>query len=103
MADWLQRAQRKFSESVEGAAAIADVGDASAAKAAPRQRIPEKSAPLPTELRRRIEAMAARWRYSPDEIQDVLSRAQRDPAAWLRAVETDEGRESEFRARGLLS
>jgi hypothetical protein len=55
------------------------------------------------ELERRICAMAARWNYSPDDYNDVLQRAKRNPAAWEQAVSLDEEREAEFRKRGLLA
>lgn len=54
------------------------------------------------ELERRINAMAARWNYSPEDYCDVLERAKRDPAAWEQAVSFDEEREAAFRANGIL-
>lgn len=57
---------------------------------------------LPAGLEQRIRAMAQRWQYSPEELADVLERAQRDPAGWMRAIELDERREEEFRQRGAL-
>lgn len=57
---------------------------------------------LPSSLEQRIRAMAHRWRYSPEELADVIERARRDPAGWLRAVALDEQQEATFRERGLL-
>lgn len=54
------------------------------------------------DLESRIRAMAQRWQYSDAELIDVLSRARRDPAGWMRAVALDERGEQEFRERGLL-
>jgi hypothetical protein len=57
---------------------------------------------LSPEFEQRIRAMAQRWQYSPEELADVLERAQRDPAGWTRAVELDERREEAFRQCGAL-
>lgn len=57
---------------------------------------------LPADLERRIQAMARRWEYSPEELADVLDCARRDPAIWTRAVALDERSEAEFRQHGLL-
>ena len=57
----------------------------------------------PGSLRPRIEAMARRWGYSPAEVSEVLKLARADPEPWRAAVALDEQRESEFRARGILS
>jgi len=57
---------------------------------------------LPADLERRIEAMAHRWAYKPEELQDVLERARSNPAGWLSAVAYDEWREVELRAAGVL-
>ncbi len=53
-------------------------------------------------LRPRLIRMADRWRYAPDELDELLELAQRDPVKWQLAVELDEAREAEFRAAGLL-
>lgn len=45
---------------------------------------------LPPELESRICAMAERWRYSNEELADVLQWARLDPAGWRRVVELDE-------------
>lgn len=57
---------------------------------------------LSASLEQRIRAMAHRWQYSAEELADVLSRARRDPASWVRAVTLDERHEEKFRARGSL-
>lgn len=57
---------------------------------------------LPDDLERRVRSMAHRWRYSSEELDDVLDRARRDPTAWARAVALDERREAMFREQGLL-
>lgn len=41
-------------------------------------------------LEQRINAMAARWRYAPEELNEALTQAGANPEAWLRAVEDDE-------------
>ena len=46
--------------------------------------------------------MAGRWRYTPDDLAEVLDLARADPDKWTRAVSLDESREVEFRAAGLL-
>jgi hypothetical protein len=55
------------------------------------------------DLERRIEAMAKRWDYSPNELASVLAKAKASPAAWISAVAYDEEHESEYRQRGLLT
>lgn len=64
---------------------------------------PSENSAFTPELERRIEAMAQRWAYKPDELQDVLERARANPAGWLSAVAYDEEREGEFRSLGLLA
>lgn len=54
------------------------------------------------DLERRIRVMGQRWRYSYEELADVLIRARRNPSDWARAVALDERREREFRERGVL-
>lgn len=41
-------------------------------------------------LERRIHAMAARWRYSADDLAEALEGAQRDPAGWVTCCLADE-------------
>jgi len=43
-----------------------------------------------TVLRRRIERMAERWRYSTTELAEVLKLARQAPAKWELAVTLDE-------------
>lgn len=43
-----------------------------------------------TDLEFRIRAMAERWDYYGDELDDALSRAVGDFEGWRRAVEHDE-------------
>jgi hypothetical protein len=57
---------------------------------------------LPAGLEFRLRAMARRWQYSTEELAHVLDRAQRDPAAWSRAIALDERHEAAFREQGLL-
>lgn len=57
---------------------------------------------LPADLARRIQAMARRWCYTDAELAEVMVLATHDPGTWLRAVSTDEQRETEFRAHGML-
>jgi hypothetical protein len=42
------------------------------------------------ELRERILAMAKRWDYYPDEIDEALRLAEQDPIGWERLVAADE-------------
>lgn len=44
------------------------------------------------DLERRIRRMAQRWRYSAEELAEVLELAKAQPQAWLRAIELDERR-----------
>lgn len=62
----------------------------------------EKLSPLTSQLERRILAMARRWRYSDDDLADVLALARRNPEKWRSAVALDERREAEFRECNLL-
>jgi hypothetical protein len=55
------------------------------------------------DLQRRIVAMANRWAYKREELQDVLERARENPTGWLSAVALDEQREGEFRTLGLIA
>lgn len=41
-------------------------------------------------LERRIRAMAARWRYSSDELTEALEGVQRDPVVWVNCCLADE-------------
>jgi hypothetical protein len=41
-------------------------------------------------LESRIRLMAARWKYSEEELIDALKRAAQNPAGWLTCVEDDE-------------
>ena len=41
-------------------------------------------------LTARILAIADRWRYSPDELAETLTLAERDPTAWRTLVKHDE-------------
>jgi len=53
-------------------------------------------------LRRRIERMAQRWRYSTTELAEVMKLARLDPDRWSAAIALDEEREAEFRAAGMI-
>lgn len=53
-------------------------------------------------LETRLHAMAQRWRYTGDDLAEVLVLAAADSAAWTLAVALDERREAEFREAGLL-
>jgi hypothetical protein len=64
---------------------------------------PRPDSAFTPELQRRIVAMAHRWAYKPEELQDVLRRARENPSGWLSAVAIDEERECEFRSLGLLA
>jgi hypothetical protein len=48
---------------------------------------------LPVGLEPRLRMMAHRWRYSADELAEVLALARMNPDGWLRAVSLDERRE----------
>ena len=57
---------------------------------------------LPVELELRLRAMAQRWRYTDDDLAEILNLARANPQAWLRAVALDERRQQEFRRGGLI-
>ena len=63
---------------------------------------PTPNSAFTPELQRRIEAMAHRWAYKPEELHDVLQRARANPSGWWVAVACDEEREAEFRSSGVL-
>ena len=42
------------------------------------------------ELQQRIREMAARWRYSADELADAMAASEQDPAAWRELCDRDE-------------
>lgn len=58
----------------------------------------EKFSSLSPDLERRICAMAGRWRYTADELAEVLELARHDPGKWSRAIALDERRFGEDRA-----
>jgi hypothetical protein len=46
--------------------------------------------PMPADLLHRIRTMARRWRYTEDDLLEVLSLAEADPHRWLLTVNLDE-------------
>ena len=41
-------------------------------------------------LEQRIKAMAARWNYQPDELEQALQLAKNDPEGWEKMCDHDE-------------
>lgn len=47
---------------------------------------------LPVQLEMRIRTMAKRWRYTDEDLVEVLALAKADPHGWLLTVNSDERR-----------
>jgi hypothetical protein len=54
------------------------------------------------ELAKRIRAMAARWGYSPDDLQWALDDAGRRPDAWLACCAEDEAHHELVEQAGIV-
>lgn len=55
---------------------------------------------LEAELIERVRDMAARWKYTEEELGEALALAYADPAGWLRSVMADEQHEARAARNG---